>query len=200
MTPRHPLARRSIRVAICHAVVALISLPCTASSQEVAPPDAPAEPERPPAAELNRRRQRGVRREVTGFPRWKSWGSMHCSMCSTARTLAATEHDSNLSSIKRNLRSKWGVDSDSFTINQLGHPYQGSMYHGFARALGFNYPEGLTYTFLGSAFWEIAGETTPPSKNDQISTGIGGSFLGEALFGCPTCCSNKVEDLSSGVS
>jgi hypothetical protein len=35
---------------------------------------------------------------------------------------------------------------------------------------------------VGSAFWEIAGEATPPSRNDQINTGIGGSFLGEALF------------------
>jgi hypothetical protein len=30
--------------------------------------------------------------------------------------------------------------------------------------------------------WEIAGETTTPSRNDQITTGIGGTFLGEALF------------------
>ncbi|MEP6608423.1 MAG: DUF3943 domain-containing protein [Burkholderiaceae bacterium] len=92
------------------------------------------------------------------------------------------DYDSNLSSIKRNLRKSWAVDSDTFTVNQLGHPYQGSMYHGFARASGLNYWEGAAYTFLGSAFWEITGETTPPSKNDQISTGIGGSFLGEALF------------------
>jgi hypothetical protein len=56
------------------------------------------------------------------------------------------------------------------------------MYHGFARASGLNFWESWGYTFLGSALWEIAGETTPPSKNDQISTGIGGSFLGEALF------------------
>src|SRR5687768_8822753 len=56
------------------------------------------------------------------------------------------------------------------------------MYHGFARASGLNYWQGLAYTFVGSLFWEIAGETTPPSKNDQISTGIGGTFLGEALF------------------
>src|SRR5262249_10080696 len=28
----------------------------------------------------------------------------------------------------------------------------------------------------------IAGENTPPSRNDQINTGIGGSFLGEVLF------------------
>ena len=30
--------------------------------------------------------------------------------------------------------------------------------------------------------WEIAGETTPPSRNDIINTGLGGSFVGEALF------------------
>ena len=92
------------------------------------------------------------------------------------------DFDSNLHSIRRNLRSSWVVDRDPFTVNQLGHPYQGATYHGFARASGLDYWEGLGYTFLGSAFWEIAGEATPPSRNDQISTGIGGSFLGEALF------------------
>lgn len=92
------------------------------------------------------------------------------------------EFDSNFSSIGRNLHRGWGVDSDEFTVNQVGHPYQGSMYHGFARASGLNYWQGLVYTNLGSLLWEIAGETTRPSTNDQISTGIGGSFLGEALF------------------
>jgi hypothetical protein len=38
--------------------------------------------------------------------------------------------------IRRNLRSSWVVDRDPFVVNQLGHPYQGSMYHGFARASG----------------------------------------------------------------
>ena len=56
------------------------------------------------------------------------------------------------------------------------------MYHGFARSAGLNYWESLAYTFAGSALWEIAGEVTPPSCNDQINTGIGGTFLGEALF------------------
>jgi hypothetical protein len=92
------------------------------------------------------------------------------------------EYHSDFSSIKRNLSRGWDVDRDEFTVNQLGHPYQGSMYHGFARASGLNYWQGLAYTFVGSLLWEIAGETTRPSKNDQISTGIGGSFLGEALF------------------
>jgi hypothetical protein len=91
-------------------------------------------------------------------------------------------YHTNLSTVRRNLRRSWGVDSDSFTINQLGHPYQGSMYHGFARASGLGYWEASAYTFMGSVLWEIAGERTRPSRNDQISTGIGGSFLGEALF------------------
>ena len=92
------------------------------------------------------------------------------------------DFDSNMRSIRRNLHSSWVTDRDPFLVNQLGHPYQGSMYHGFARSAGLDYWEGLGYTFLASAMWEIAGETTPPSRNDQINTGIGGSFLGEALF------------------
>lgn len=86
------------------------------------------------------------------------------------------------SSIRQNLRSSWNTDRDPFRTNQLGHPYQGSMYHGFARSAGLGYWESLAYTFAGSAAWEIAGENTRPSKNDQISSGIGGTFLGEALF------------------
>jgi hypothetical protein len=92
------------------------------------------------------------------------------------------DFDSNIHTIRRNLRSSWATDRDPFLVNQLGHPYQGSMYHAFARSAGLNYWEGLGYTFLASAMWEIAGEATPPSRNDQINTGIGGSFLGEALF------------------
>ncbi|HEX2565916.1 MAG TPA: DUF3943 domain-containing protein [Burkholderiales bacterium] len=92
------------------------------------------------------------------------------------------DYASNWTTVKRNLRSSWVVDRDPFNINQLGHPYQGSMYYGFARSAGLNYWESLFYSFAGSAAWEIAGETTLPSKNDQIASGIGGSFLGEALY------------------
>jgi len=87
-----------------------------------------------------------------------------------------------MDSVRRNLRSSWVIDRDPFAVNQLGHPYQGSMYHTFARSAGLGYWEGLAYTFLGSAMWEVTGETTPPSRNDHITTGIGGSFLGESLF------------------
>lgn len=94
----------------------------------------------------------------------------------------SSDYDSNLSTIRRNLRSSWVVDHDPFRINQLGHPYQGSMYHGFARSSGLNFWESFAYTFAGSALWEIAGENTRPSINDQVASGIGGSFLGESLF------------------
>lgn len=98
------------------------------------------------------------------------------------RFSGVSDYDSNWSTIRHNLHSGWGVDDDPFKINQLGHPYQGTMYFGFARSAGLGFWESMGYTLGGSAFWEIAGEKTPPSKNDMISTGFGGSFLGESLF------------------
>ena len=92
------------------------------------------------------------------------------------------DYDVTLNTIQRNAKGRWVYDNDPYTINQLGHPYQGSIYFGAARSAGLNFWESAAYTFAGSAVWEIAGETTPPSKNDQITTGIGGVFLGEALY------------------
>jgi hypothetical protein len=92
-------------------------------------------------------------------------------------------YNSNLSTFWDHLiHEPWGIDQDSFAMNQFGHPYQGSMYHGFARSAGLNYWESLLYTNVGSFLWEMGGETTIPSINDQIASGIGGSFFGEALF------------------
>jgi hypothetical protein len=79
-------------------------------------------------------------------------------------------------------KGPWGFDGDSFRVNQLQHPYQGTIYQGFARSAGLGFWESSIYTFLGSFLWEVAGETTTPSINDQVATGIGGSFLGEPLF------------------
>jgi hypothetical protein len=92
------------------------------------------------------------------------------------------DYSSSLSTIRKNLSSGWVVDNDPYKVNQIGHPYQGSVYHGFARSAGLSYWEAAGYTFAGSALWEIAGERTPPSRNDQIASGIGGSFFGEALY------------------
>jgi hypothetical protein len=98
------------------------------------------------------------------------------------RHVVGEEFNVGPSSIRRNLGHGWVVDSDPYQVNQVGHPYQGSFYHGFARSAGLNYWESLGYTFAGSLLWEYAGETTPPSKNDQVASGIAGSFFGEALF------------------
>jgi len=92
-------------------------------------------------------------------------------------------YDSNLSTFWDHVvHGPWGVDEDAFAMNQLYHPYQGSMYHGFARSAGLNYWESLLYDNAASFLWETGGETTHPSVNDQIASGIGGSFFGEALF------------------
>jgi hypothetical protein len=92
-------------------------------------------------------------------------------------------YSSNLSTFRDHvLHGHWLIDNDSFAINQLGHPYQGTISHGFARSAGLNYWEALLYDNTGSLLWEMGGETTPPSYNDQIASGIGGSFFGEALF------------------
>lgn len=98
------------------------------------------------------------------------------------RLVLGDGYHSSISSIRRNLKRRWVTENDPFEINQFGHPYQGAMYHGFARSSGLNFWTSLGYTFAGSAMWEIAGETTAPSRNDQIASGIAGSFLGEALF------------------
>ena len=92
-------------------------------------------------------------------------------------------YDTNLSTFWDHVvHGPWGFDQDNFAMNQLLHPYQGSIYYGLARSAGLNYWESSAYTFAGSFLWETAGETTSPSFNDQIASGIAGSFLGEPLF------------------
>lgn len=98
------------------------------------------------------------------------------------RAVLGRDYYTDLATIRRNLRRGWVVENDPYLINQFGHPYQGSMYHGFARSAGLGYWPALVYTMAGSALWEIAGEATPPSWNDQVSTGFGGTYLGESLF------------------
>lgn len=92
-------------------------------------------------------------------------------------------YNTNFSTFLEQLtKGKWSIDNDSFEVNQFGHPYQGSVYFGFARSAGLNYYQSSLYSNIGSYIWETGGETTHPSLNDQIASGIGGSFIGEALF------------------
>jgi hypothetical protein len=89
---------------------------------------------------------------------------------------------SPLSNFRDNLHHKWVVDNDAFGTNQFLHPYQGAFYQGLARSSGLDFWQSSAYTFSGSLLWEYAGETTRPSINDQVASGIAGNFLGEPLF------------------
>ncbi len=80
------------------------------------------------------------------------------------------------------LDGPWWYDQDQFATNQFGHPYEGSMYYTAPRSLGLSFYESFLVAELGSFLWETAGETEPPSVNDQITTPIAGSILGEVLF------------------
>jgi hypothetical protein len=84
-------------------------------------------------------------------------------------------------SIEKNLRSEWDWDQNRFATNQLGHPYQGAMYHTAGRANGFNFYESFFFDALGSYTWEVFAEPGSPSLNDFITTTTGGAALGEML-------------------
>jgi len=76
----------------------------------------------------------------------------------------------------------WVIDHDAFNINQLGHPYQGTVYYGIARSCNLNFWESLVYSNVGSFIWETYGEITKPSINDQVASGTAGAFFGEPLY------------------
>ena len=97
-------------------------------------------------------------------------------------TSGSHDYDVSFHSIEHNVRGPWVVDNDPFSVNQFAHPYQGSLYHGIGRSMGLNYWQASALTFAGSLWWETTGEKTPPSKNDQVASGIAGSFFGEPLF------------------
>ncbi len=97
-------------------------------------------------------------------------------------TQDAATYPSPINNLHNNLHRSWVVDNDDFATNQFLHPYSGAVYQNFARSAGLDFWQASGYTFAGSLLWEEAGENTAPSINDQIVTGIGGSFLGEPLF------------------
>ena len=87
--------------------------------------------------------------------------------------------DISLETMGHNITHPWVWDQDEFEINQIGHPYQGSIYFAAGRANGFNFWQSFAFAAFGSLMWEYTMENEPPSFNDFIHTPIGGSFLGE---------------------
>ena len=78
-----------------------------------------------------------------------------------------------------NMEQGWVWDLDDFTVNQIGHPYQGNNYFTSGRANGLSFYESAALTAFGSGTWEYFGETNFPSVNDFINTTLGGIALGE---------------------
>ena len=101
---------------------------------------------------------------------------------STARILLKEEYsETNIDTMKENLKSKWIWDEDGYFMNQFGHPYQGALYFTSGRSNGLSFAQSFFLTAGSSFFWEEFGETTTPSINDIITTPICGTLLGEVL-------------------
>lgn len=83
--------------------------------------------------------------------------------------------------IKRNFTSLWVWDNDTFSVNQLGHPYQGSFYFQAGRANNLNFYESGLLAVFGSVSWELLCENETPSINDLIVSPTGGMVWGEIL-------------------
>ena len=77
------------------------------------------------------------------------------------------------------------IDSDSFFLNYVMHPYSGAVYYMSARGSGFEWWESFTYSVIMSTFfWEYGIEAFAeiPSWQDLFATPILGSVIGEGFF------------------
>jgi hypothetical protein len=83
---------------------------------------------------------------------------------------------------RENLHAGFGCDDDSFLMNQLAHPYHGSLYLNSARASGYGFWGSLPFVAVGSASWELLLENVRPSLNDLVSTTLGGMAIGEVTY------------------
>ncbi|HXK09185.1 MAG TPA: DUF3943 domain-containing protein [Vicinamibacteria bacterium] len=127
-------------------------------------------------------------RDAWGVERNYGWAAAEV----LAINIVATEMEefkSNLNYTQTSDRSWWRnfetggtYDDNLFRNNQLIHPYNGATYFNGARANGLNFWTSYGYAFAGSFFWECCSENHPIALNDQVSTGIGGPAMGEALF------------------
>ena len=53
--------------------------------------------------------------------------------------------DISLETMGHNITHPWVWDQDEFEINQIGHPYQGSIYFAAGRANGFNFWQSFAF-------------------------------------------------------
>src|SRR6266550_3626939 len=139
-------------------LVCALAMPCEAIAQEAATNDLSIQWSTRAANEALQPDDDANRSMATAFGERKNYAlpafevvGFNVLLNLVDRHIYGSDYQSTLSSIRRNLRSSWVVDSDPFKINQLAHPYQGSMYFGFARSAQLDYWESLGYAFAGSA-------------------------------------------------
>lgn len=132
----------------------------------------PADPEASPAPPTNR---------TLG---WLEVVGVNLTLNISGRVLKPQEdsYDFTLETWKTNLKGGWEYDPNSYRTNQYAHPYEGSLFMTSCRSLGLQFWEGFGCTFVGSFIWETLMEIHPPSINDQITTTVAGSYLGEVLY------------------
>ena len=86
-------------------------------------------------------------------------------------------------SIQNNFTSSWQWENaDGFFVNQLGHPFQGSLYFNAGRLNGFGFYESIFFSAFGSFAWETLFESQQASINDFITTVPGSVAAGEILY------------------
>lgn len=75
--------------------------------------------------------------------------------------------------------SHYRFDTNSFSTNQIAHPYHGSLFFNAARSNGFSFWGSAGFTVAGSFMWECCLEREPQSINDLLMTTLGGLAVGE---------------------
>lgn len=75
-----------------------------------------------------------------------------------------------------------GFDDNAISMN-WGHSYAGMLYYQAARNNAFSSKESFLVTLAASTIWEVFGEHREIlSLNDQITTSVGGSIIGEVGY------------------
>jgi len=73
-------------------------------------------------------------------------------------------------------------DQDTFQVNQVAHPYHGSLYFNSARSNGYSFWQSIPFSLGGSLMWETFFENELVDINDVYATTVGGAALGEVFY------------------
>jgi len=89
----------------------------------------------------------------------------------------------SLETMKKNLTNPWRLwDDNTFFMNQMAHPYFGSLYFTSGRSNGLNFLASSILAAGGSFMWETFLEASAPSLPDFVTTTTAGMVTGEALY------------------